>query len=487
MGAPPSMAAEVASDGLPTVAAVLARLRRSDTSTLLRFLVTVLSAVAVALAAARLDRALAAGVRRERRLYEDMVHRVPALADVCMYNPVSGVVEMTLRAPAADDGGAVTNAGDVADSSGSAAKGSDSRKTKLMPKQDDHAGIIARQSERAKHHFTSTAAPSGADFRTFPPLPAVGRLPRVFRRRIRQSHRARLLDDDGTRWRPTDPPKPSARPGINGCPELRGETPDDPNYNWGPDASQKLIAVVSLNAQPKHMQAGHTANNQWMHVMSYHNKKEYCKRWGYDLIIEDRSIVDESRDTAWSKIPIFKKWLPRYQYVFWMDMDALFMRFDLPLEKLLPCDKDLIISKDWHGINMGVFFLRNSPYTYTLLTEMWNSPRSWWEPWEEQSALMKILEPKHNGQKAQRHLRHTQFLEQRKMNSYPDEFSYGNKLSQYQTGDFIAHFPNCKGHPSCRSTIEKYYQAMISSAKLKPAPPTANVPVSVFPKQDDDD
>jgi len=248
------------------------------------------------------------------------------------------------------------------------------------------------------------------------------------------------------------------------------------------------IAVVTLNARVKtrsqkqsttgHIRAG------WQHALSFANKKAYCDRHKIDLIVEGDGIVDMSRDVAWSKVPIFKKWLPKYQWIMWMDMDAFFMRMDIDVRKFIDgSDKDVIISKDWHGINMGVFFIRNSKYTFALLDEMWKAPRRWWIPWEEQSALMKITDPKYSFARAREHLKHFEFVAQREINSYPGQFAYGNRKSLYRVGDFIAHFPNCKAFLSCKRTIQRYYEEAVRRNNMPKMDDSGHgVPETYFPK-----
>jgi hypothetical protein len=245
------------------------------------------------------------------------------------------------------------------------------------------------------------------------------------------------------------------------------------------------IAVVTLNAKDAQRVRGQSAKRpNWMHVFSAHNKIEYCKRWGYDLIIEDNSMVDKSRDVAWSKIPIFKKWLPHYDYLLWVDMDAFFMRHDIPIEGLIRDEKEVIIAKDWHGVNFGVFLFKNAQFSFDLMELMWNAPRHWWEPWQEQSALMKLLDKRYVGRaRAEEQEKHFAFIPQRDMNSYPQHFAYGNADALYHDGDYIAHFPNCKAFPMCKAMMERFYTASCRFNGIEPNP-NADVPSFLRPAMD---
>ena len=241
------------------------------------------------------------------------------------------------------------------------------------------------------------------------------------------------------------------------------------NHSFVPNPLLPTIAVVTLNGQAgPGAGIGLARKSAWMHNISYINKAAYCQRWGYDLIIEDNTIVNKTRNVQWSKVPILRKWLPKYQWLLWMDMDAFFMRFDLPLTDMLDNDYDLVVAKDWNGINTGVFLLRSSPWSFKLLDQMWHAPKEWWDPWEEQSALMALLDPKKNGAEeaaaVQEHVKHPR---QREMNSYGKEFAYNNRDALYQDGDRIVHFPNCKGFASCKSTIERFFLQMVADNHIE--------------------
>jgi hypothetical protein len=276
-------------------------------------------------------------------------------------------------------------------------------------------------------------------------------------------------------FRLTDPPPAPPQQIVSAT---RDWPVGDVNHGFVPDASKPLIAVVTLNSQDTKSSAGTRAS--WMHELSYRNKQAYCAKWGYDLIIEGHAIVDQTRDTAWSKLPVFRKWLPKYQWVMWMDMDAFFTRFDLPLHDVFArSTADVIIAKDWNGINMGIMFLRNAPFTFSLIDRMWNAPKLWWVPWEEQSALMALMKPSMNREDADAVVAHMEFPAQRAINAYGAEFAYGNRAAMYRPGDRIVHFPNCKAFASCRGTITRMYADAVKGQKVD----DGVVPMTLFPKE----
>ena len=59
----------------------------------------------------------------------------------------------------------------------------------------------------------------------------------------------------------------------------------------------------------------------------------YAKRHGYKLI-NGNSLIDASRGAAWSKLYAMEQSLPNFDYVMYMDMDAVIMNMDKNLERL---------------------------------------------------------------------------------------------------------------------------------------------------------
>jgi len=251
-------------------------------------------------------------------------------------------------------------------------------------------------------------------------------------------------------------------------------TNPDPNANFTSDGSLPLLAVVSLSTGV----ANETSKAFWQHRMSYINKLAYCQRWGYDLIIDEIPSTElEGRQPVWGKIPFLRKLihLKRYQWLMWMDMDAFFMRFDLPIHELITNDGDLILARDFNGINFGVFFLRSSPYSTELLSQMWSVPEQFWEPFQEQSALSALVGD-YSKQKLEDsdpvkynttlHQQHIMYVRQRDMNSYGAWFAQGNRTAMWREGDRIVHFPGCELFPisKCEYVMGKFYEKMLNDS-----------------------
>jgi len=101
--------------------------------------------------------------------------------------------------------------------------------------------------------------------------------------------------------------------------------------------------------------------------------QRYCESQDIDIrVYED---IDSGRPPAWNKIPVVRRLLQEYDFVFWIDSDAIFVRFDEDIREEIRPDKDLYLVK--HHINAqdvpntGVLLVRNSRWSCGLLDRLW--------------------------------------------------------------------------------------------------------------------
>ncbi|GBG29578.1 Asparagine--tRNA ligase [Hondaea fermentalgiana] len=104
--------------------------------------------------------------------------------------------------------------------------------------------------------------------------------------------------------------------------------------------------------------------------LSIRNKREYAEHHGYDLI-EANDEIDLSRPPAWSKLTLLSKYLPSYDFMVWVDHDAIFMNMTIGIEDLVDANHELFFATDQNGINSGVFIVHNSDWTMWWLQECW--------------------------------------------------------------------------------------------------------------------
>lgn len=124
----------------------------------------------------------------------------------------------------------------------------------------------------------------------------------------------------------------------------------------------------------------------------------------YPAYVLDRSIQDD----LWSKhaallevllLELAKPEKDRLQWIVWFDADTMILNRLIPLETFLPPPElssvHVIVTKDWNGLNNGVFYLRISDWSIELLAAAL-AYRTFRPddhlPWTEQSAMANLLE-----------------------------------------------------------------------------------------------
>jgi len=161
-------------------------------------------------------------------------------------------------------------------------------------------------------------------------------------------------------------------------------------------------------------------------------KRRYAVKWGLPYI-EHYGVIRLERPPAWSKLSLLINHLPKYDWIFWTDADALFMQDQTDLRDMLDDSADLIWTEDHNGPNTGAFYIRNTPASIDLLTRadaLFNQLsqtdrqgrfRGLWE----QGAIRYVIEEQLAAVKVKT-------LPKRSINAYEVD---------YETGDLIVHFP----------------------------------------------
>ena len=113
------------------------------------------------------------------------------------------------------------------------------------------------------------------------------------------------------------------------------------------------------------------------------NHKEYAETHGYSYHCE---IVDETNfpdmHPTWVKIYVIRKFLELYDYVVWLDADAIYLNKNLSIfdivkdseTNLIVPKADLDIENDivWTGISTGFMIFKNTQWSIELLDSMIN-------------------------------------------------------------------------------------------------------------------
>jgi hypothetical protein len=104
------------------------------------------------------------------------------------------------------------------------------------------------------------------------------------------------------------------------------------------------------------------------------------------------------------KIDVLKTYLPIFDYVVWIDADAVFYNQDIKIEDFIEDGVDLIIPKMeldqttknvWTNTTTGFMIWKNSEWSKNTLDELWNNPKQYKvEFFHEQTRLDEILKSK---------------------------------------------------------------------------------------------
>jgi hypothetical protein len=149
--------------------------------------------------------------------------------------------------------------------------------------------------------------------------------------------------------------------------------------------------------------------------------RPFAERHGYDLHLHTE-VLDASRPAPWSKVPILRDLLDRYERVLWLDGDVVVVDAseDIPCPSLMA----LVEHRTKEGLipNTGVWALRAGDDAQTFLSEVWAQEDLLEHRWWENAAVCRLLgyrlDPVGPGESTQWRER-TTFLDPR-WNSIPD-------------------------------------------------------------------
>ena len=124
----------------------------------------------------------------------------------------------------------------------------------------------------------------------------------------------------------------------------------------------------------------------------------YAARHGFAVSVEP--AVAFERHPAWYRIKLIEaRFAEGFDFVLWIDADAVFVRYDESILSQVVPGRDLYlvrqtvphISTSVPIPNTGVLLVRNTPWVHTLLRDLWNEVAYLDHPWFENAALIKLL------------------------------------------------------------------------------------------------
>lgn len=124
--------------------------------------------------------------------------------------------------------------------------------------------------------------------------------------------------------------------------------------------------------------------------------RDYAERHGYDLCTTEVGDT-QGRPMSWGKVPLLRRLLCSYDFVLWIDADAIIVDNSLDIETLIPPDNfQAFVVLDIAGNGgpspcCGVWALRASERTQRFLAQVWDQEDLTGHKWWEQAAVMRLL------------------------------------------------------------------------------------------------
>ncbi len=135
------------------------------------------------------------------------------------------------------------------------------------------------------------------------------------------------------------------------------------------------------------------ATDDWIPLrdLTWPSLRGWAERHGYTFHGETQA--EPGRHPSWSKIPLLRRHLDRFEWLLWIDADAIIGSPELDLRPYMFPDADMVIAADdISGVNCGVMLFRSCEATAKLLDMIWNtSPDVHNSGWWEQESLRRII------------------------------------------------------------------------------------------------
>jgi len=116
----------------------------------------------------------------------------------------------------------------------------------------------------------------------------------------------------------------------------------------------------------------------------------FARRHGYDLHLHTEPL-EPSRPAPWSKIPLLRELLGRYEQVLWLDSDLVIVdpREDVPAPRCMALVEHT--TKEGRMPNSGVWALRAGADAVAFLDAVWAQEDLVEHKWWENAAICRLL------------------------------------------------------------------------------------------------
>ena len=139
---------------------------------------------------------------------------------------------------------------------------------------------------------------------------------------------------------------------------------------------------------------------------SAENKREYAVKHDYDFVARGAEFAQEDhrgRKLVWGKIGAIQKVLPHYEWLFWMDMDAVVADLDKDLRDIIrraeegnpnkEAEISLIVARPVRDkmLNAGVMLIKNTAWSRDFFNEVQTKVDWYRRSSYEQAAIWEVM------------------------------------------------------------------------------------------------
>ena len=126
--------------------------------------------------------------------------------------------------------------------------------------------------------------------------------------------------------------------------------------------------------------------------LSFPTVESFCLKNSFDC--ERFFIEDFGKPAPWFKIPTLIKEIDsnEYDYILWIDADAMILNQNFDIKQILDENKSLHISHDPNSINSGAMLWKCDKVSRGFLKEVWKLSEKYLNHiWWEQAAIIELL------------------------------------------------------------------------------------------------
>jgi predicted O-methyltransferase YrrM len=122
---------------------------------------------------------------------------------------------------------------------------------------------------------------------------------------------------------------------------------------------------------------------------------DYARAWGWDLVLSTEDLA-RGRPASWGKVTLVRELLDRYEWVLWLDADAVVVDGTVDIGSLAQPGKDFYVaevsmSKGRRPANTGVFLVRSTAWSREFLDRVWAAEQYVHGKTWEQGAILAML------------------------------------------------------------------------------------------------